>query len=142
MFSKKIGDLLLRARKELKISREELARRGGVSTRLVAELERGQRPNVSLESTLNLLNLVGVSVVAKRRDGSNAEIKDTLDSAAERAMLRRRTWTGRHINLHDEGGAPYSGRSHEQRLSALSQISAQAFAFSRAADKSPGRRSR
>ena len=44
MLSEPIGGLLKAARKQLNVSREELARRVGVSTRLVAELERGQRP--------------------------------------------------------------------------------------------------
>src|SRR5216110_3431006 len=98
MFSERIGNLLQNARRQLDLSREELARRGGVSTRLVAELERGQRPNVSLESALKLLNVVGVSVVAKAPNGAAAEIRSeaaaTLERAA-RAARRRQTWTGR-----------------------------------------------
>jgi transcriptional regulator with XRE-family HTH domain len=132
MLSAKLGELLARARKDLGISREELARRGGVSTRLVAELERGQRPNVSLESSLRLLNLVGVSIAAKAPDGVTAEIRNARSAALERAAraaLRRRTWSGGHIHLHEEGQAPEPGRSTAERLSAVSQISKQAFAL-------------
>jgi transcriptional regulator with XRE-family HTH domain len=64
MLSNRIGKLLRNARQQLNLSRAELARRAGVSARLVAELERGQRPNVSLESALKLLGIVGVSVIA------------------------------------------------------------------------------
>lgn len=138
MFSKRLGELLQRARKQLNISREELARRAKVSTRLVAELERGQRPNVSLESSLKLLTLVGVSIVAKAPDGATAEIRDARSTALERAAraaLRRRTWTGGHIHLRDEGEAPGAGRSHAERLSALSEISKQAFALSAAGNR-------
>src|SRR5947209_3399378 len=114
MFSERIGSLLKHARRQLDLSREELARRGGVSTRLVAELERGQRPNVSLESALKLLNVVGVSVVAKASNGAIAEIRSESAQATERsarAARRRQTWTGRQIFLHDEGGDPRPGGS-------------------------------
>lgn len=133
MFSNRLGELLQHARKQLNMSREELARRAKVSTRLVAELERGQRPNVSLESTLKLLNLVGVSIVAKAPDGATAEIRNSRSAALERtarAALRRRTWTGERIHLRDEGGAPGAGRSDMERLSAVSLISKQAYALS------------
>jgi transcriptional regulator with XRE-family HTH domain len=106
MFSSRIGELLRHARLQLKLSREELVRRGGVSTRLVAELERGQRPNVSLESTLNLLNLVGVSVIARAPSGAKVDILSSAVAALERAARaehRRKTWKGRQIYLHDMG---------------------------------------
>ena len=45
MLSDRLGVLLENARKQLDLSRDELALRGDVRTRLVAELERGQRPN-------------------------------------------------------------------------------------------------
>ena len=130
MFSELIGALLKNARKQLNLSRDELARRGGVSTRLVAEFERGQRPNVSLESALKLLNVVGVSVIATAPSGATAEIRDSsvpgLERAA-RAARRRETWTGGHIHLHDEGESPRPGRSKAKRILAVSQVSRQAY---------------
>jgi transcriptional regulator with XRE-family HTH domain len=145
MLSKGLGELLQRARKQLGISREELARRARVSTRLVAELERGQRPNVSLESTLTLLRLVGVSIVAKGPDGAIADMRDAQSDAMERAAratIRRRTWVGGHISLHEEGQAPRSGRSGGERLSALTQISKQSFALSSAGRSRSAKRDR
>lgn len=130
MFSERIGELLKSARQQLHLSREELARRGGVSPRLVAELERGQRPNVSLESALKLLNAVGVSVVATTPNGSAAEIRSAPGQAMERAaraVRRRQTWTGRHVHLHDEDNGPRSARSRSKRLSAVAQVSTQAY---------------
>ncbi len=130
MFSEPIGVLLRTARKELKLSRDELARRGGVSTRLVAELERGQRPNVSLESALKLLNVVGVSVIARAPSGATAEIRNASAAGLERAVRaarRRQTWTGGHIHLHDEGDDPQPGRSKAKRIAAVSQVSRQAY---------------
>lgn len=117
MFSEPIGALLRTARKELNLSRDELARRGGVSTRLVAELERGQRPNVSLESALKLLNVVGVLVIARAPSGATAEIRSA--SAAEmersaRAARRRQTWTGGHTHLHNEENDPRDRRGRKR----------------------------
>jgi transcriptional regulator with XRE-family HTH domain len=86
MFSTRFGKLLKLARQQIKLSREELARRGGVSTRLNAEFERGQRPNASLETTLNLLNIVGVSVVAQ---AETAEMRNASTAAKERAARYR-----------------------------------------------------
>lgn len=130
MLSKPVGGLLKAARKQLNLSREELARRGGVSTRLVAEFERGQRPNVSLESALKLLDAVGVSVLAKAPNGATAEIRSASAAALERAARaarRRQTWTGRQIHLHDEDDVPAPGRSRPDRLSSVAQVSKQAY---------------
>lgn len=122
MLSDRVGGLLKNARQQLNLSRAEVAQRAGVSVRLVAELERGQRPNVSLESALKLLNIVGVSVVATAPDGAAAEIRSSSAEAlgrAARAARRRQTWTGRHIHLHDEGGDPHPERSRSKRLSSI-----------------------
>jgi|SRR5665647_541796 len=142
MFSARFGVLLRTARKQLKISRGQLAQRGGVSTRLVAELERGQRPNVSLESALRLLDAVGVSIVAKAPDGATAEIRSASSSALERAARaerRRQTWTGRHIHLHDEGKSPHPPKSKANRIAAVSDLSRQAYLI--AAEPKRGTRS-
>lgn len=130
MLSQILGQFLQRVRKQLGISRQELAHRAQVSTRLVAELERGDRPNVSLESALRLLNLVGVSIVATAPDGSTAEIRDANSAARERAArtaLRRRTWSAARSHLHESDEAPDAGRSDVLRLSAVSKISKEAF---------------
>jgi transcriptional regulator with XRE-family HTH domain len=145
MFSDRIGGLLKQARQQLNVSREELARRGGVSARLVAELERGQRPNVSLESALKLLNAVGVSVVATAPNGIAAEIRSASDPATERAaraMRRRQTWTGRHVPLHREDDEPQPVRSKAKRLSAVAQVSKQAYLIASAKRERGGRPAR
>jgi transcriptional regulator with XRE-family HTH domain len=130
MLSARLGVLLKDARRHLSLSRADLAQRGGVSVRLVAELERGQRPNVSLESALKLLNVVGVSVIAKAPHGAAAEIRGESAAAlerAERAALRRQTWTGRQVHLHDEGNDPRPARSKAKRLASVAQVSKQAY---------------
>ncbi len=104
MLSKKLGRALQRARKQIAMSREDLARRAHVSVRLVAEVERGERPNVSLETALKLLGIVGVSIVAEAPDGWTEEIRSSRSTAlgrAARAAHRRQTWTGRHVHLRD-----------------------------------------
>src|ERR1019366_3002021 len=133
MFSARIGVLLKDARRYLSLSRADLAQRGEVSVRLVAELERGQRPNVSLESALKLLQVVGVSVVAQAPHGATAEIRGesatVLERAARaaRAAQRRLTWTGRQVRLHDEGNDPRPERSTAKRLASVARVSRQAY---------------
>lgn len=62
MLSDQLGARLKCSRKALRLTQRELARRAEVSERLWAEVERGERPNVSLETALRMLNLVGVSI--------------------------------------------------------------------------------
>jgi transcriptional regulator with XRE-family HTH domain len=144
MLSERLGQVLHRARKLQKLTRDDLARAAGVSTRLVAELERGERPNVSLESALQLLSYVGVAVVATAPDGLVERIADRQTSSKEfeaRAAVRRRTWTGGRVNLHDPHPEPHSGRSSSKRVTAVSAISGQAFALIKK-DKRDRRKSR
>ena len=118
MFSARIGGLLKQARQQLALSRDELARRGRVSMRLIAELERGERPNVSLETTLHLLSVVGVTVVVQTPNGETAEMRSPAADAtarAARAAVRRKTWKGRHVHLHDEENEPPPPRSGRGR---------------------------
>lgn len=143
MFSEAVGILLQNARRKQNLSRDELARQSGVSTRLVAEMERGQRPNVSLESALRLLNAVGVSLVpapsAEERAGSR-RTSDTESERALRAAWRRQTWSGGHIHLHDDGEAPRPARSKAKRISAVSHVSKQAYLIA-SAGRVTGKRS-
>jgi transcriptional regulator with XRE-family HTH domain len=135
MLASRFGMLLKSARKHRRLSRAELAERGGVSLRLVAELEQGKRPNVSFESALKLLSAAGVSVVARAPDGGVVEIRDPSATALERdarSAQRRRTWTGRQVQLHASGGEPRPERSKSKRLASVGQISRQAYAIAAA----------
>jgi transcriptional regulator with XRE-family HTH domain len=130
MLSDSLGPLLKNARKHLSLSREELAARAGVSPRLVAELERSQRPNVSLETALKLLNIAGVSVVARAPDGAVSEIRGASASRLQRearAVRRRELWTGRRVPLHEAGDDPLPVRSAAKRLAAVAEISKAAY---------------
>ena len=121
MLSDGLGPLLKSSRQQLGLSRDALASQAGVSLRLVAEFERGQRNNVSLESALRLLKSVGITVVARAPHGPVAEIRGPaaarLERAARaaRAALRRETWTGRHVHLRDSADAPPPPRSPSRR---------------------------
>jgi transcriptional regulator with XRE-family HTH domain len=141
MLSDRLGPVLKSARKQLGLSREELASRAEVSPRLVAELERSQRPNVSLESALKLLNIVGVSVVAKAPNGLAAEIRGTsapeLERAA-RAARRRETWKGRHVHMRDAGNDPRPAKSMAKRFVAVAQVSKQAYVIAGASRADAG----
>lgn len=123
------------ARKQLGMSREELASRAAVSARLVAELERGHRPNVSLETALRLLTIVGATVAVKAPSGVAVEIRGASASNLERAARaarRRETWTGRHVHLHAADNDPIAVRSKSKRFLSVAQISAQAHVISAA----------
>lgn len=141
MLSASLGLLLKNARRRLSLSRKELASRAGVSARLVAELERGQRPNVSLESALKLLNLAGVSIVARTPAGDGAEIRpahaDDLERAA-RAAHRRATWKGRRMSLHATSEAPAASHSKAKRFGSVARISRQAYVLAAAGRGRPG----
>ena len=133
MLSQKLAVLLKKAREQLDMSREELAKRAGVSYRLVAELERGQRQHVSLESALKLLNEVGVSITATAPNGDVAQIRSAEGAHLERlarAAQRRKTWKGSYALLHQEDLEPRPPRSASQRVAAVSKVSTQAFVIS------------
>ncbi len=134
MLSEKLGQVLQRARKLIGMSRDELARRAHVSVRLVAEFERGDRPNVSVETILRLLGIVGVSIVAEAPDGWTEEIRSSRSNAlghAARRARRRQTWTGRHVHLRHSSEPPDVSASPAERLADLSRVSREAYALSR-----------
>lgn len=130
ILSASIGSLLLHAREQLNISRPELAQRCGVSERLLAELERGQRPNVSLETCLKLLGAVGISVRLTEPSGTVAEIRAPSAAFLERAgraARRRQTWTGGHAPLHGPESDPILARTLAARASSVARVSQQAY---------------
>ena len=97
--------------------------------RLVAEFERGQRSNVSLESALRLFTSVGITVLARAPHGAATEIRGAAAARLERAARaahRRETWTGRQVHLRDAGEAPRAPRAKPRRIAAVAAISAAA----------------
>lgn len=129
--------VLRKARSAQGVSRAELAAKAGVSVRLVAELERGARPNVSLETALQLLRVVGVSLVP--RAGADDGVSDTSPSRdaateqrerAERSAARRATWVG-SISTRAATHPPRPPATLAARLSAVSHASTLVHALSR-----------
>ncbi len=135
MLTDRIGALLKTSRKALRLTQKELARRAGVSERLWAEVERGERPNVSLETALRMLSEVGVSVRLDDPLGSSHILHDPAAAAAARsarAAIRRATWQGRQIRLAEEGLDPPPAKPSANGLDATTRVSAQAFTIARA----------
>jgi transcriptional regulator with XRE-family HTH domain len=133
MLAEQIGALVRGARKDMRLSQSELARRAGVSHRLLAELERGERPNVSLETGMRILGVLGIRVELTDPNGVTREITDPDATAAARharAERRRATWSGRQIQLEREGTAPTAGRA-SSRLAAVSLVTQQAYALAK-----------
>lgn len=145
-----VGEVLQRARNRLGISQADLGRRVGVSTRLVSEMERGERPNVSLATALRVLDEAGVTLRLTEASGSSIELGDPQRRAIARAAARRATWTGRMIRLdQDDDEAPASPDARD-RVLAVAEVSRQAFSIARgnasarkpASRREPGTRSR
>lgn len=131
MLSESMGQLLRVTREEAGITRADLARQCGVSLRLLAEFERGARPNVSVETALHLLLAVGISLQLNAPAGETVEITspatEELARAARRA-LRRRTWTGEITSLHAPTRDPEPGRTPSERFLAVAEVSHNAYA--------------
>ena len=135
MLTDQIAALLKTSRRALGLTQKELARRTGVSERLWAEVERGERPNVSLETALRMLSEVGVSVRLDDPLGSSHALDDPAAAAtarAARAAIRRATWQGRQIRLAQEGVDPPRAKPSANGLDATARVSEQAFVIARA----------
>lgn len=137
MLSSTVGVVLRRARIAQGLSRAALAAKGGVSVRLVAELERGARPNVSLETALQLLHVVGVTLTPRaaadaRRPGTprSRAAETARRESAERSMARKATWVG-SIRTRSAMHPPRPPAAIAARLSAVSQASKLVHALSR-----------
>ena len=119
---------LRNARRQRGLSIATLAVDASVSPRLISEFEQGKRPNVSLETALRLLTMVGVSLHLH----DAAEPTDSAPARAERAARRRNSWTGTLSALHAQA-APPAPSSSAARLRAVANASALATALQRAA---------
>src|SRR5260370_24893421 len=129
-----IARLLRATRLASGVTQSELAERARVSQRLWAEVERGERPNVSLATALRMLRTAGIGV----------ELTDSRRQAgfAGRAAARRATWTGRQTTLSDAHEPPVSPRGRGARIPAATAGPHPAFAISRAPPQAHRRRRR
>jgi transcriptional regulator with XRE-family HTH domain len=139
MLSAPIGATLRQARKARGVSREALAATVGVSVRLVAEVERGARPNVSLETALQLLQALGMRMapVPGEHDLAETERLETERRDREtRAAVRRATWVGSVSALAMDTPPPPSATVVE-RLAAVTQASNLVYALAQENGRKP-----
>ena len=94
-----LAALLRTSRQARGLTVAALASEVGVSPRLVSEFERGKRPNVSLETAMRLLHVVGAPLPLAARTAP----ADAASARAERAARRRATWNGAHSTLAAQG---------------------------------------
>ena len=140
MLSKQLAKLLRSSRKAAGLTQKELARQTGVSHRLWAEVERGERPNVSLETALRMLGAVGISLQLTDPRGRQRRLGGSATNPANRAIraaVRRSTWQGAQIDLRGEGKASPPPPARGARLGAVALVSNQAFALARSLPRSP-----
>jgi len=135
MQANELGALLKQARKQTGKTRQALAADAGVSVRLIAEFERGQRPNVSLDTALRLFDLLGMHIdvrlpQAAAQQAGAAHVSDA--SFAARAAHRLATWTGRHVSLHDDDSTVHLPQSDEEAVAAVWRVSQLAHAVAEA----------
>jgi transcriptional regulator with XRE-family HTH domain len=130
-----LGTLLKATRKQLGLSQAAAAKRADVSVRLWAEVERGERENVSFQTTLRMLGEMGIEVLLEGPAGDRIGVTtgDAADRAREvRAAIRRATWTGRKLRLGDDDDSPTAGPGTHP-VEAVHEISMQAYAVAAAA---------
>lgn len=116
------------ARRRRGLSIAALATEAAVSPRLISEFEQGKRNNVSLETALRLLSLVGVTI----RLQDAADPSTAAQARAERAARRRSSWTGSLTTLQAQVDAS-APSSPAARLGAVAHASALATALQSAA---------
>ena len=133
-----IPSALRKARRTRRVSIAELAVRAAVSPRLISEFEQGKRPNVSLETALRLLSLVGVSIrlgdAADSLDVDQSREQARVQARAQRAARRRSEWSGSLSTLQNQV-APTAPSTATARLGAVARASALATGLQRAARK-------
>ncbi|MEQ1693093.1 MAG: helix-turn-helix transcriptional regulator [Gemmatimonas sp.] len=136
MRAQQIAKSLRAARLKLGVTQKEMAERVGVSPRLWAEVERGERPNVSLETALRMLKAVGVTL---RFDGLAARVPSEEEAMAARAAHRRATWTGGRARLGDDDEPRVDDLSVSERLGAVAMVSQLAYASASDSARATGR---
>ena len=131
MAQRALGKLLKSTRMLLGVTQTNAAKRAGVSVRLWAEVERGERENVSLDTTIRMLGEMGIELVLEAPGGDRIGLTSGATARrarAARAAIRRVTWTGRKIRLGDDDEPPDAG-DRMQALVAVHEISRNAYAI-------------
>lgn len=126
MRAQQIAKSLRAARLKLGATQKAMAERVGVSPRLWAEVERGERPNVSLETALRMLKAVGVTL---RLEDVPVRVTSEEEALQARAAHRRATWTGGRGRLGEDDEPRVDDLSEADRLGAVAMVSQFAYAF-------------
>jgi transcriptional regulator with XRE-family HTH domain len=126
LLSISVGALVHATRQRLGLRRADLAARVGVSTRLLAEFERGERPNVSLETALQVLDALGITMRLGSSSGETLVLPVDVDATAARearAAARRATWTARVVRIEDSDDEPTVAETPQERLGDVTALS-------------------
>ena len=130
MENREIAEALRLARLRRGTTQRDIAAQVGVSTRLWAEFERGERPNVSLQTVLRMADAVGLRfTIADARP----EVEIAISSARERAERRRAEWTGGHALLGADIEPSVQLLTSAERFVAVAEVSQLAYAMAGAA---------
>ena len=121
-----LAQTLRAARKRRGLSIAQLAAMAAVSPRLISELERGMRANVSFETAARLADLVGVALTFESQPA------DADEAARRRAERRRQRWTGEQSTLSQHGPPPPPPVDAAERLTAVARASRLATGLQRA----------
>ncbi len=119
-----LAQTLRDARKRRGLSIAQLAAMAAVSPRLISELERGMRANVSFETAARLADLVGAALTFEPQPA------DADEAARRRAERRRQLWTGEQSTLSQHGPPPPVDAA--ERLTAVARASRLATGLQRA----------
>ena len=123
MRTQQVARSLRAARRAVGATQKEMAERVGVSPRLWAEVERGERPNVSLDTALRMLNAVGLTVRL------TSEVSSAAATLEARAAHRRATWTGGRTRLGEDDDPSVDELNAEERLGAVALVSQLAYSL-------------
>jgi len=71
-----IGKLIRKARKERKITQEELAKRSGLSRATIVSIEKGRIGSLSFASLLSVLRIVGYDINIEKFNPFKKVVRD------------------------------------------------------------------
>jgi transcriptional regulator with XRE-family HTH domain len=84
MDMKQIGNLLEKARKNHRMTQDELAKKAGVSRKTISDIENAQRPDVGLQRLLAIFKCV--DLVLEVKPFTSPTLKDLLREQASEDM--------------------------------------------------------
>lgn len=83
LIARQAGQAVREARNRMRLTQTELARRAGVSTRLVSGLELGDNTGIGLDKLLSILHVLGLAMTICNRDTPDEANKSESSSEDE-----------------------------------------------------------